>query len=144
MSGKPKNMKLSFKSSIKRLQKVCSKIIEFGIKCRFKIASWDLPGRSQSLLLRQPPESQKASPGSLCVPRAPLMSPWLPLGTAQVPPKAILAAWRPQMSGFRRFWQPKFDTTLKNNILNSTPILKASKPLSLMLPRRDARSVNNL
>ena len=30
-----------------------------------------------------------------------------------------------------------------SNILNSTPILEASEPLSLMWPRRDARSVNN-
>ena len=37
------------------------------------------------------------------------------------------------------------NTELSNsiNILNSPPILEASEPLSLMWPRRDARSVNN-
>ena len=83
--AKHKNMKLNFKTSKIGFKNVCSKIIEFGIKLCSKIAPGGLPGRSQSLP-RQPLGSfgrlQAASVTPVWLLRAPLVSLWLPLGTA--------------------------------------------------------------
>ena len=49
---------------------------------------------------------QAASVTPVWLPQATRESLWLPPGTAYVPPNAILGAWGPQMSGFRKFRGP--------------------------------------
>ena len=67
------------------------------------------PGSAQGAQRRL----QAASVTPVWLPRAPLVSLWLPLCTASVPPKAILGAWGPQMSGFKMFWDPESDARLR-------------------------------
>ena len=86
----------ALKLSKNGFKNVCSKIIEFGIKICSKIAPGGLPGRSQSLprqLLGSFGRLQAVSVSPVWLHRASLMSPWLPLGTASMPPRAI---WEPR------------------------------------------------